>query len=275
MDEKSGYATTGWVEGYRQPVDADWAPAFKAHRTTVGRDARYYASLVPDGFYWPSSILKKRWTHYNAPDATVPTTGHFESAGINWVGYICRRYYKADTPQATGQDFTGAMRYVYPTFRLAEVLLSYAEACNEKPERDVPAALDAINQVRARAGLNKLEEAYREIDFTQADAAFTIGGVTRTAKEWLRWMILQERWCEFGMEAMRHYDMCRWMRAKDEYPSQPWTLNMAANTYEDLYTRVNNVMPLENAAFEDRDYFYPIISSQLSEMVNFTQNYGF
>lgn len=273
VDPLSGYSATGWEDNYTQPLDADWAPAFKAHKSTVGRDARYYSSIVPNGYYWPSDKIKKRWTSYKSSSATVPVQ-KFESAALNWVGYACRRWYKANTAFATGADFTGAQRYVYPTFRLAEIYLSYAEACNEKADRDVDEAITYLDKVRSRSGLNSIRDAYSEINFNNADATSTIAGVTKTNKEWLRWFILQERWCEFGMEAMRHYDMCRWLRAEDEYPAAPWTLNMASETFEGVYERVNNVMPMDNADFHYRDYFYPIISTQLAEMVNFTQNPG-
>ena len=275
IDPLSGYEAEGWEENYQQPVDADWAPAFKAHKSTVGRDARYYSSIVPNGFYWPSDKIKKRWTSYKSASATVPVD-KLESAALNWVGYACRRWYKANTAFATGSDFTGASRYVYPAFRLAEVYLSYAEACNEKRNKadDVDQAILYLDKVRQRSGLNGIREAYPEIDFSSENGSFTVGSVTRTGKEWLRWLILQERWCEFGMEAMRHYDMCRWLRAEDEYPAAAWTLKMDADTYEGVYERVNDVMPMDNADFHYRDYFYPIISTQLAEMVNFTQNPG-
>ena len=279
VDAASGYSagTSGtaadWEANYTQPVDADWAPAFKAHISTVGRDARYYSSLVPDGFYWPSDKIKKRWTSYKSASATSPVN-KLESAALNWVGYACRRWYKANTAFATGSDFTGATRYVYPAFRLAEIYLNYAEACNEKSSRDVDEAIKYLDKVRARSGLNGIQAAYPEINFSNAEGSTTISGVTKTNKEWLRWLILQERWCEFGMEAMRHYDMCRWLRAEDEYPAKSWTLNMASETYEGVYTRVNNLIMLDDADFHYRDYFYPIISTQLAEMVNFTQNPG-
>ena len=278
VDPRSGYnpgdsgTDADWVANYTQPIDASWAPAFKAHVSTTGRDARYYSSLVPNGFYWPSDKIKKRWTSYKSESATVPVK-KFESAALNWVGFACRRWYKANTAFATGADFTGATRYVYPAFRLAEIYLNYAEACNEKPTRDVNEAVKYLDLVRARSGLKGIREAYDDIDFN-SDAPQTIGSVTRTGKEWLRWLILQEKWCEFGMEAMRHYDMCRWLRAEDEYPCAPWTLNMASETYEGVYERVNDLMPMDNADFHARDYFYPIISTQMSEMVNFTQNPG-
>src|SRR5690606_19075880 len=43
IDGKSGYREEGFTSGYIHPMD-DWAPV-KAHNSTVGRDARFYASI--------------------------------------------------------------------------------------------------------------------------------------------------------------------------------------------------------------------------------------
>lgn len=80
---------------------------------------------------------------------------------------------------------------------------------------------------------------------------------------------------EFGLEAKRHYDACRWMIAKDEYPGTPWTLHLTATNYEDSYQRVNNELRISTYVFQDKDYLYPIGAAQLAEMTNMTQNYGF
>jgi len=109
-------------------------------------------------------------------------------------------------------------------------------------------------------GLNNIEDAYPEI---------------KGNKELLRWCIRKERMVEFGMEAMRHYDACRWMIAKNEYPTDNWTLNVSATNYKDSYKRVNTDFVGDPATFADRDYLFPISSTQLSEMTNMTQNYGF
>ena len=54
-------------------------------------------------------------------------------------------------------------QYVWPYYRLAEIYLNYAEACNEKLDRNESEALKYINLLRERSGLNKLEEAYPEV----------------------------------------------------------------------------------------------------------------
>lgn len=276
VDEDSGYKAEGWTENYQQEVDVNpsWAKPFKAHNSTVGRDARYYANFVPNGFWWPSSTTYSggpvRFTCYNSKEATSP---YSPTDACNRVGYVWRRLYKAENPLRDLTSDYQSMRYIYPAFRLAEIYLIYAEACNEKSARDADEAIKYIDMVRDRAGLCGLREAYGEI-FDNADGVYTISGVSRTGKEWLRWVILQERMCEFAFEGQRHYDMMRWMMAKDEYNTENWTLHVTAENYEDSYERVSDDYIGGRAVFQNRDYLFPFGSYQISEMTNFTQNPG-
>ena len=257
VDPQSGYQATGFTENYKQPADADWAPAFKAHNSCVGRDPRFYACLVPNGFYWPNKTFPNRFTCYDNAECT---SRYSATSDANRLGYTWRRLLKPDYSLNDEYDMYKAIKYVYPAFRLAEVYLNYAEACNEKPQRDETAALLYLNKVRNRVGLKDIEEAYPEI---------------KGNKELLRWCIQKERMVEFGLEAKRHYDACRWMIAKDEYPGTPWTLHLTATNYEDSYQRVNNELRISTYVFQDKDYLYPIGAAQLAEMTNMTQNYGF
>lgn len=267
IDERSGYKNTGWTENYKQPVDVDWAPAFKAHNSCVGREPRFYADIVPNGFYWPNKNNQDvaarpqrkggRYTTYNSDECSSPyntTAGQYCR-----VGYAWRKNYPADTPLETANDYK-TLNAVYPEIRLAEVYLNYAEACNEKPDRDEASAIEYLNKVRNRSGLNNVQIAYPEVTGN---------------KELLRWIIQRERMIEFAMEPMRHYDACRWMIAKDEYPADNWTLMCSAETYEESYNRVTDEFVGDPATFSDRDYLYPISAKWLAEMTNLTQNYGF
>ncbi len=275
VDEASGYKASGWTDNYQQEIDVDpsWAKPFRAHNSTVGRDARYYANFVPNGFWWPSSTTNGggpvRFTCYNSPEASSP---YSPTDACNRVGYVWRRMYKAENPL---KDLTAdyqSMRYIYPAFRLAEVYLTYAEACNERNSRMSDEAVRYVDLVRARAGLCGLREAYPDIDFDSADGLSTVSGVTRTGREWLRWMILQERMCEFAFEGQRHYDMMRWMKAMREYNTENWTLHVTAENYEDSYQRVKDDYIGERPVFRERDYLFPFSTAQLSEMTNFTPN---
>ena len=277
IDPQSGYKSNGWTDNYQQPVDVDpsWATPFKAHNSTVGRDARYYANFVPNGFWWPSSTTKgggpTKFTCFNSSTATSP---YSETGACNRVGYVWRRLYKAGNPLKDHDSDYKSMRYVYPAFRLAEVYLTYAEALNEMTERNASKAIEYIDKVRERSGLPGLRTSYPDIDFDNAEGTSTIGEVTRTGREWLRWIILQERMCEFAMEGQRHYDMMRWMKAMEEYNMDNWTLHVAADNYEDSYERVNTDYIGGRSVFTERDYLFPIGSLQISQMTSFTQNPG-
>lgn len=256
VDAKSGYKAEGWKEGYNQPVNAPWAPAFKAHNSTVGREPRFYASILPNGYYWPDKNSPKQFTCYSGKEATAPWAA---SGSAVRVGYAWVRFYPINHPLKAQTDYTG-LKHVYPAFRMAEVYLNYAEACNEKPNRDEAEALKYLNLVRERVGLKKIEEAYHEV----------IGN-----KALLRTLIKKEKMVEFAMENMRHYDACRWLDAEKEYPCDNWTLKCTSENYEDSYQRVFDEFIGGPAKFEKRDYFFPVYSGDLAKMPNWTQNYGF
>ena len=277
VDPLSGYEADGWQDNYQQPIDVDpsWATPFTAHKSTVGRDPRYYASLIPNGFWWPCKELKVRVTDFQMPATDklsamsaadkrnpekVPTNAWQPTGNINRVGFTWRRWYEAETPLNETKDYA-AIQYIYPAFRLAEIYYNLAEALNEQPARDGQGACDALNMVRQRVGLNKIEEAYPGI---------------QNDKELLRWCILQDKMCEFGMEAMRHYDMTRTMRAEQEYPCDHWTLHLTADNYKDSWQRVSTDYNGENPCkFSPRDYLFPMSADLMAEMTNYTQNYGF
>jgi hypothetical protein len=179
---------------------------------------------------------------------------------ITLTGYQTAKYLMPEN-NASNDKFDRSYNDL-AVFRLGEIYLNYAEACNEKPDRNEADAFKYLNKVRNRVGLNNIEDAYPEI----------VGN-----KELLRWCIRQERMVELSMEALRHYDACRWMIAKEEYPTKNWTLHVCATNYEDSYQRVSSDFGQEVAtpSFSDRDYLFPISVNQLSEMTNITQNYGF
>lgn len=277
VDPLSGYQASGFTDDYQQLIDVDpaWATPFKAHNSTVGRDARYYSNFVPNGFWWPSSRTYSggplRFTCYDSAECT----SRFSTTdACNAVGYVWRRLYKANNPLGELKADYQSVRYIYPAFRLAEMYLIYAEGCNEATDRNAAEAIRVIDLVRERAGLNGIRTAYPEINFDSADAVSTIGSVSKTGKEWLRWIILQERMCEFAFEGQRHYDEIRWMNAMEDYNTLNWTLHLSADNYEDSYTRVSTDYIGGRPVFRERDYLFPFGKDQLAEMTNFTQNPG-
>ncbi len=149
-------------------------------------------------------------------------------------------------------------QFAWPYYRLAEIYLNYAEACNEKPARDEVEALKYINLVRKRSGLNDLEVAYPEV---------------RGNKELLRVLLRKERMVELAFEGHRYPDLRTWMIAEEEMNEPYYTRNVAATSYESSWERTKDVFPGKRS-FQAKHYFFPIQQKQLSEMINITQNYG-
>lgn len=250
IDKQSGYTNTGFTENFKQP-GASFAPGFKAHNSCVGRDARFYASVFPNGFYWINQYKGiKQVTFF-----TGGSSSYLESGDCVKVGYLWRR--PLDPALNTESGSWGTV--FWPYFRLAEIYLDYAEACNEKPERNETEALKYINLVRERSGLNALETAYPEV---------------KGNKDLLRMLIQKERMVELAFEGHRYYDARRWMIAQQEFPGPEYSLNLLATSYEDSWSRTSNVWKGGPRVFEPKHYFFPINQEQLSEMKNITQNYG-
>lgn len=273
IDAQSGYVADGFSNTTQ--FEAEWAGEFEAHNSTLGREPRYYASLVPNGYYWPCDPKLKTMTNpkTSKPEWSVEDMRcHFwrgagslcerwdQTSSNNYFGYAWRRLYKADNPLDGGADYQ-QIHYVYPAFRLAEIYFNYAECCIETG--DYAEAVKYLDMIRERSGLNSLKEAYPGIE---ADPQL------------LKWCFRQEKMIEFAIEGPMHfYDNTRWMTAKENFPSLNWTLNLNDPVdYHDSWVRSSEDFPLAKyAKFTDRDYLLPFDSDQLAEMTNITQNYGF
>ena len=269
VDPASGYSADGWTEHYKVPVNAPWQgdptldPAhpdgFKAHNSTVGRDARYYQCLVPSGFPWPDKNREGGVVYFSCYNSSSCSSPWNSSGDANRVGYVWRKWYPTDRPLNNWTAYQ--TQVVYPSIRLAEIYLNYAECLIEKSSPDLAQACEYINKIRNRAGLNNIEEAYPGINDN---------------RELLREALRMERMVEFNGETLRHYDCIRWMTAKEEYTTYNWTLKCSATTYEEQYQRVNNdYVGGGHPTFTNRDYLFPIYAQHLAEMTNMTQNPGF
>ena len=248
IDSKSGYVENGFTENFVHPID-NYAP-IKAHNSIVGRDARFYASILANGMYWINTFHgQKLVTFYTGGTSSYTQTGDCVKSGYLW-----RRM--SDPTNDIEEGKWG--QFSWPFYRLAEIYLDYAEACNEKPNREETEALTYINLIRKRAGLNNLEVAYPEV----------IGN-----QELLRELIRKERMVELAFEGHRYHDMRTWMLAEKEMNEPFYTRNLTSTTYEGSWSRTTSIFP-GRRVFEPKHYFFPIHQNQLSEMRNITQNYG-
>lgn len=248
IDPLSGYSDDGFTNSYVHPIDGF---EIKAHNSCVGRDARFYASILFSGQYWINTFGGKKLVtfHQGGTSPFNNSTGDFVK-----VGYLFRRMSNPANDTEKGSWGNG---FSWPYIRLAEIYLNYAEACNEKPGRDETNALLYLNKVRNRSGLNNIETAYPEV---------------RGNQSLLRELIRKERMVEMAFENLRYYDIRTWMIADKESNGPRFGRNLLATNYEDSWKRTDEIcLPI---VFSPKHYLFPIHQDQLEEMKNMTQNYG-
>ena len=249
IDAASGYTESGFTTPFVHPVDGKTMQV-AAHNSCVGRDARFYASIFFNGMNWINEFNGQKLVTFHSK-GTSPY-GHSSGDYVK-VGYLFRRM--SDPNNDTESGKWGS--FTWPLFRLAEVYLNYAEACNEKTARDETEGLKYWNLIRERAGLNKIEEAYPEIIGNKA--LFTA-------------LLRKERMVELAFESHRYYDIRTWMVADTESNGKRFGRNLMAETYEDSWARTDAICtPI---VCEPKHFLFPIHQSQLNEMRNITQNYG-
>lgn len=139
----------------------------------------------------------------------------------------------------------------YMVFRYGEVLLNLAEAAFELGKTDE--ALDAINDIRERAGLGDLASVTRED-------------------------IRHERKIELAFEGHRYWDLRRWRIATSvingtnysgiryDYGSQPGKYKI---------TILENVHGTTNTRFEESNYYFPITLGRTGANPNLEENPGY
>lgn len=226
----------------------------------VGREPRFYASILFDGAKWqprPSDLVAMD-PEGRIQTATYVAANGNRTAGIDsrqavteaWNGtktaYYMRKYMD---PDLEGQYFNNDNAWL--EFRYAEVVLDFAEACIELG--DIQEGLDALNMIRNRAGLPDRITT----DETQA-------------REWYR----KERQLEFFGEGDRWYMMRKWMIAPDVVKNVHQVLithyHDGRSTWEyDTQTVV------DQRKWEDFCYWLPIPRTEINKAPQIDQNPNF
>jgi len=245
----------------------DWNNPRHAADPYANREPRFYATVLYNGAQWrqrPADVqgidplnriqtgVYRRWN--------AGTNSEYEAYGVdtrnspieNWngsyTGYYCRKYIDpAVNVQYENQTVT------WRFFRYAEILLNYAEACIALGEE--AEARNAINQVRARAGLPP----------------------TEASGETLLQLYRNERRIELAFEEHRFFDVRRWMIGPEAYKPihvarVVYPLNPDRTTSS---TPVVTHVPFEDHSWDDKAYFFPISRDELNKNERLVQNPGY
>lgn len=244
-----GYTNAiGGVAPSQNLVDAyeviDGSPVDNANPYTR-RDPRFASSIHYNQSLWWGRRVETFLGGIDAQDASVNATK---------TGYYLKKF---SDPSAviSGTQIT-ALHY-FPYFRVAEILLNYAEAMNEAygPEDDYygngRTAKWAVDEVRKRVDMPVLPSGLSYEDMKEK--------------------IIHERRIELAFEEHRHWDLRRWKIA--EYIlNQPIrkTIITKTNNVENPY--IYQYSTFENRVFHKKMYLYPIHSGEILKNRALKQN---
>ncbi|MDO9154488.1 MAG: RagB/SusD family nutrient uptake outer membrane protein [Paludibacter sp.] len=214
--------TQSLVDEYKMKdgLPKELSPLWDPSKPYDNREPRFYASIIYNGAIFAGHTYSST-NLYNVPRGI--RTGYFRRKGID----------PTMTTTKLG-SFIEASNYAY--FRYAEVLLMYAEAKIELNQID-NTVIDAIDQVRVRGGIPKLEISYNKSSFGQDE---------------LRQILRSERRIEFAFEQKRYWDLIRW-RTAEIVLNQPYmglTVDNAGN-YVPVMVKTCSFHP-------EKNYLFPI-----------------
>ena len=229
-----------------------------------GREPRFYASILYHGAPWqerPSDVeapdtiqtgyFVEAGADYTNEDAITPGVDTRQAAIESWngtkTGYYIRKFLD---PEIQGQY--EANEHTWAEFRYAEILLDYAEASINLGE--IAKGIDALNQVRNRAGLPD-----RPTGATQAEAI-----------QYLR----HERKIELFGEGKRWFDIRRWMIA-DEVLHDVHKMNVYEWEDGKMRWEWNLDGVQDDREWKDAAYWLPIAIDEMNRAPQLTQNPGY
>ena len=267
------------------PIDE--SPLFDPHDPFKNRDPRCTETIVSFGEAWlgieydPNPVTGDQVMNYNTGEE-IKNNDNKNNAEYASFNALLRK--KGFDESCLDNSFNAEQDLII--LRYADVLLMYAEAKIEKGDID-QSVLDAINKVRARAyGVDP-------------SATGSYPAVTTTDQAKLRTILRMERRMEFPFEDLRFYDLIRWrlcgkvfsMKNYGIYQSKEinmeklttpgywfWAItpDIDENGIADFSAlEAYGINPLAQRTWDDRQYLWPIPTTEVLINENMTQNDGY
>ncbi|CAL1521034.1 RagB/SusD family nutrient uptake outer membrane protein [Chitinophaga sp. MM2321] len=248
-----------FVTGYQMKdgTDFSWANPAEAKAPYVGRDPRFYATILYDGAKWkprpkdgaevdPVGVIQTG--KYESKNGTDSVWGLDTRNSVieNWngtfSGYYLRKFMDKNLD---AQFFRGSQPWIF--FRYAEILLNYAEASIWLGE-DGDGRTE-LNKIRTRAGMP----------------------ATTASGEALKAVLKYERRYELAFEEHRFFDARRWVT------DALTAFNESAKGIEVLGSQIANhpfvyrVISIQDRAFKEKDFLLPIPAAEIRKNANLEQ----
>lgn len=219
----------------------------------LNRDPRLNYTVIYNGsLYYLNSAraLREINTYKNAPsDGIVSISSNTATS----TGYYNRKMCDEMAAVTGGSNVDRSL----PIIRYGEILLNYAEASNEVG--NTSDALDALKQIRARAGITP-------------GAALQYGLPVSPTKDSLRKLIQNERAIELAFEHHRFYDLRRWKLGTpllDGKYVHGMEITKSGNNY--TYKRIN----VRTRYFKEIYYYWPMPTKDVTINPKLLQNPGY
>ena len=240
-DGTPGTIDRGLLEGKLWSTDELWA----------NKDPRFYASIYTQNTSWQGITLDCH-NGIVKPDGSITTDSYngvlgkgpsTMKSGFGVLKYLDEKHNNLGDFTTSQQDWI--------IFRYGEVLLNFAEAAfNLGKPND---ALDAVNQVRFRAGIKKLDAIDRE-------------------------KIRHERQVELAFEGHRYWDLRRWRVAKSVLTVNRSGLRYIYDANTGKY-KITVIPKMDGSTsdprFYDANYYFPITPGRIGIDPNLVENPGY
>ena len=254
------------------------------------RDKRMLYTIVPP---FKVNATSTNWTYDANPKhreyinlmATLSDDKHKMLPSRNWQGLVLKQaphFRDFNNGQGFNAGHTGYQLFKYynnllsiqnvdiadaPIFRIAEVMVNYAEAKYELGEFNQTVANATINKLRARGGVANLIVGAEPVDITRDQSVLPT-----------LWEIRRERAIELMAEGFRFDDLRRWkkMNYTDAEQLGIWVKNSdygnkltIQNGAAEGYVTIHGVPP---GNFPEHYYLYPLPSNEIVLNPNLVQN---
>lgn len=224
------------------------------------KDPRFFATIWTNGTIWLDQEVdlhnglidsngKLLDTQYDSFEG-IPAWGSQAVEGKFHTSFGVLKYCDEVTAK-TMSSYQGNSGNDYLVFRYAEILLNYAEVAYELGKTDE--ALQAVNQIRKRAGIVTLPSISRE-------------------------RIRHERQVELAFESHRYWDVRRWRIATTELSKSHSGIRyiLDYNTRKYKIVILNDVDGTEKRPnFKEHHYYFPITLSRTMANKNLIENPGY
>lgn len=216
-----------------------------------GKDPRFSASILTQGGKWMGKTIEV-YKGIIKEDGTITETdykglsgwGRSTSTREGATPFMMLKYLDESIAIAPGP---GTSKTDWIVFRYAEILLNFAEAAFELGK--TAEALDAVNQIRTRAGIAPLTSIDRN-------------------------KIRHERKVELAFEGNRYWDVRRWRTAVTDLSiplsSMKFSVDYATRKFK--LQIIKNHAGLPSPVFYPRHYYMPITLSRTNNNPNLVEN---